>query len=164
MARVLSEYVTNREANSLIDTELAAGRLQEIVGVAATAADQAANDTVHFVRVPSNAIISQVLISAADATTAGAINIGVHQTAENGGAVVDADFFASAFDLAGGPYNNSDQTFESGVYTYANSEKPLWEALGLSQDPNREYDITATVSTLFNGGPTSIRLAVRYRQ
>jgi hypothetical protein len=164
MARVLSEYVTNREAKSLIDTELAAGRLQEIVGVATTSATQADTDTIHFVRVPSNAIISQVLISAADATTAGAINIGVYQTQENGGAVVDADLFASALDLTGGPFNNADQTFESGEYTYAESEQPLWEVLGLSQDPNIEYDIVGDVSTTFNGGPTSIRLAVRYRQ
>lgn len=164
MARVLSEYVTDREADAQIDTELAPGALKEIVGVAAPAAAQADTDTIHFVRVKSNWVISQVLISAADATTAGAINVGLYDTAEAGGAAVDADLFASAFDLAGGPYNNQDITFESGEYTYAESEKPLWEVLGLTEDPHKEYDVVADISTTFNGGPTSIRLAVRYRQ
>lgn len=163
MARLLSEYITDREADDLIDTELAPGRLQEINGVVATAADQAAADTLHFSRVPSNAIISQLLLSAADATTAGALNIGVYETQENGGAAVDADLFASAVDLTGGAYNNLDVTFESGEYTYAESEKPLWEVLGLAYDPAKEYEIVAAVSTAFNGGPTSIRLATRYR-
>jgi hypothetical protein len=164
MARVLSEYVSDREARALIDTELAPGFLREIVGVVASAANQPAADTLHFVRVPSNAIVSQVLISAADATTAGAVNIGVYQTLENGNAAVNAGLFASALDLAGGPFTNAEVTFESGEYTFAESERPLWEVLGLTADPRREYDIVATITTTFNGGPTSIRLAVRYRQ
>ena len=90
--------------------------------------------------------------------------MGVYQTAENGGAVVDADLFASALDLAGGPYNNLDITFESGEMTYAESEKPLWEVLGLTADPQREYDVAYTISTTFNGGPTAVRLALRFVQ
>lgn len=164
MARVLSEYVTDKEAAATIDTELAPGFLQEAQGVATTSATQASADTIHFTRVPSNAIISQVLISAADATTAGALNVGIYETAANGGAAVDADLFASALDLAGGPYNNLDITHESGEYTYAETERPLWQVLGLSNDPNKEYDVVGVVSTTFNGGPTSIRLAVRFRQ
>jgi hypothetical protein len=91
----------------------------EASSAATVAATIAANDTVRLVRVPSNARISQVLLSTGDATTAGAVNIGVWQTNDNGGAVVDADLFASALALTGGPFNNSDQTFESGEYTYA---------------------------------------------
>lgn len=164
MARVLSTYITNREAGAQIDTENAPGLLREIVGVAAPAADQANTDFIHFVRVPSNAIISEVLISAADATTAGALNIGLYDTAEAGGAAVDADLFAAAFDLSGGPFKNQDVTFQSGQYTFAESETPLWEVLGLTEDPHKEYDVVGDISTTFNGGPTSIRLAVRYRQ
>jgi hypothetical protein len=177
MARVLSEYVSDREAKALIDTELGPNVLREISGVAAPAANQPDTDTIHFVRVPTNAIISQVLLSAADATTAGALNIGVYYVSEQpplstapgtaiAGTAIDADLFASAFDLAGGPYNNQDVTFESGEYTYAESEMPLWEVLGKDSSwaaEVREVDIVGDISTTFNGGPTSIRLAVRYR-
>lgn len=139
-------------------------RLQEKVAVITTAADDTIASIGRFCRIPSNARVSQLLWSSADATTAGAVNVGVYQTAENGGAVVDADLFASALDLSGGPYNNLDITFESGEYTYAESEMALWQVLGLTSDPNREYDIAYTISTTFNGGPTALRLAVRYVQ
>lgn len=139
-------------------------RLQEKVAVITPAADDTSASIGRFCRIPSNARVSQLMWSSADATTAGAVNVGVYQTAENGGAVVDADLFASALDLAGGPYNNLDITFESGEYTYAESELALWQVLGLTADPNREYDIAYTISTTFNGGPTAVRLAVRYVQ
>lgn len=162
----VSQAVANATAKPVVlnNPPLNGSHLREVLGVIATAADDSANSIGRFCRVPSNARVSQVLLSAADATTAGAINIGVYQTAENGGAVVDADLFGSAVDLASGPYANQDVTFESGEYTYAESQMPLWQALGLTADPQREYDIAYTISTTFNGGPTSIRLAVRYVQ
>lgn len=164
MANVNSTWITNAVATPavLTDASKSVGILREASSAATTANNQAANDTVRLVRVPSNARISQVLLSCADASTAGAVNIGVYQTAENGGAVVDADLFASAVDLSGGPMQNLDCTFESGEYTYAESALPLWEVLGLTADSNREYDIVAQVSTTFNGGPTTLALKVRY--
>lgn len=159
-----SQFITNATAvpRVLSDPELGLGALMERSAVVTTAADDTAASIQRYFRVPSNARISQVMLSAADATTAGAIDIGIYQTADNGGAVVDADFFGSAVDLAAGPYNNADVTFESGQYSYAESEKPLWEALGLTSDPQREYDVASTITTTFNGGPTAIRLACRY--
>jgi hypothetical protein len=164
MANVNSTWITNAVATPavLTDASKSVGTLREASSAATTANNQAQNDTVRLVRVPSNARISQVLFSAADASTAGAINVGIWQTAENGGAVVDADLFASALDLTGGPFENSDITFESDEYTYAESAKPLWEVLGLSADSNRDYDVVAEVSTTFNGGPTTLALKVRY--
>lgn len=140
-----------------------AAALREVASIITTAADDTANSIGRFFRVPSNARVSQLLWSSADATTAGVVSVGLYQTAENGGAVVDADLFAT-LDLAGGPYNNLDITFESGEYTYAESEKPLWEVLGLTADPQREYDVAYTITTTFNGGPTAVRLALRFVQ
>ncbi len=161
-----STSVTNATASprTINNPALNGSRLQEVVGVIASAADDTVASIGRFCRVPSNGRVSQVLVSAADATTAGAINIGLYRTEDDGGAVVDADLFASALDLAGGPYANLDVTFESGEYTYAESEKALWEVLGLTSDPGYTYDIAYTISTTFNGGPTSIRLAARYVQ
>lgn len=139
-----------------------AGLLSEVVGLVTPAADDSANSIHRFVRVPSNARISQVLFSSAIATTAGAFNLGVYQTSENGGAVVDADLFASAQSLSAAALQNADLTYESGEYTHAESVKPLWEVLGLSSDPSRDYDLAATISTTYNGAATAQLLKVRY--
>lgn len=136
--------------------------LREVAGYVANAADDSQNSIHRFVRVPSNARISQVLLTTGDASSAGACDIGVYQTSENGGAVVDADLFASAFALTGGPFENTDVTYESDEYTEAESVKPLWEVLGLTADPNRFYDIAATITTTYNGAAVGQVLKVRF--
>ena len=164
MSNVNSTWITNAVAVPKVftDSNKSTGRVRSAKSAATVSATIPSGDTVRMVRVPSNARIDQVLLSTGDATTAGAINIGIWQTADNGGAVVDADLFASALALTGGPFNNSDQTFESGEYTYAESCKPLWEVLGLSADPCREYDVVCEVSTTGNGMDTTIALEVRF--
>jgi len=164
MANVNSTWITNAVATPAVATNSnkAAGRVMNAKSVATVSATQASGDTIRLVRVPSNARIDAVLLSTGDATTAGAINLGIWQTVENGGAVVDADLFASALALTGGPFSRSDQTWESGEYTYAESCLPLWEVLGLSADPVREYDVVAQVSTTGDGMATTMALEVIY--
>jgi hypothetical protein len=164
MANVNSTWITNavETPKVLTDASKSVGIARVAKSAATVSASQSQNDTIRLVRVPSNARIDAVLLTTGDASSAGNINIGVWQTAENGGAVVDADLFASALALTGGPFARSDQTWESGEYTYAESCKPLWEVLGLSADPNREYDIVAEVSTTFNGADTTMALEVHY--
>lgn len=164
MANVNSTWIGNAVASPSVLTTAsqAAGRVMNAKSVATVSATQSSGDTIRLVRVPSNARVDAVLLTTGDATTAGNINIGVWQTEGNGGAVVDADLFASALALTGGPFTRSDQTWESGEYTYAESCLPLWQALGLTSDPNREYDIVAEVSTTFNGAGTTMVLEVLY--
>jgi hypothetical protein len=164
MANVNSTWIGNAVATPVVLTTAnkSVGRVMNAKSVATVSATQTANDTIRLVRVPSNARIDAVLLTTADATTAGNINIGVWQTADNGGAVVDADLFASALALTGGPFVRSDQTWESGEYTYAESCLPLWEVLGLTADPNRDYDIVAQVSTTFDAAGTTMVLEVLY--
>lgn len=161
-----SQAITNRDAvPSVINSpHLAGGALmRKTGGTVVTEADDSATSIFRFGQIPSNASVQQVLLSAADATTAGVISVGLHRTPDDGGAAVDADLFGTV-DLSGGPFNNSDITFESGEYTYAEADKPLWEVLGLTSDPSLVYDLTATVTTNFNGGPTSIRCIALYAQ
>lgn len=162
--------VTNRNSTAIANLvatprvinkpPLAGGMVRAFPGVVASAADDEATSVYRFCRVPSNACIFSVLYSGADASSAGAINVGIYQTADNGGAVVDADLFASAFALTNGPDHNTELAFESGEYTLAESVKPLWEVLGLSSDPCIDYDVCAVISTTFNGGPTAMKLLV----
>lgn len=167
--------VTNRNSTAIADmvaiprvpvgsTKGAAGQLFEVAGYVANAADDSATSILRFCRVPSNARISSVQMTtgaATGASAAGAIDIGVYQTADNGGTVVDADLFASAQALTAA-LSNADVTYESGEYTVAESVKPLWEVLGLSSDPGREYDIAATITTTFNGAAVGQVIKVRY--
>lgn len=156
-----STYLTNATATpKTTNNAHLRGHMIEAIGVITPSATSEANSTHRFVRVPSNARISAVLLKCAAFTTAGAVDIGVYQTAENGGAVVDADLFASAQVLTAA-LDWADKTYESTEYTIAESEKPLWEVLGIAADPCIEYDIAATVTTAFNGG-SIFGLKVRY--
>lgn len=160
--------VTNRNSSAIANLvasprvinppSLAGGEVRAFLGVVASAADDSATSVFRFCRIPSNAAIFSLRYSGADATTAGAIDIGLHDTADNGSAAVDADFFTTAFVLTNGPDSNTELVNESGTYTFAKQVQPLWQALGLSADPCKDYDLTATISTTFNGGPTSMKL------
>lgn len=159
-----STYITNATASPKVASNpiLKGGMLREACGTITPATDDSATSVFRFCRVPSNARISSVLLTAADFTTGGAIDIGVYDTEDNNsGAVVDADLFASALAMTGGPFSHAEQINESGEYTVAEQEKPLWEVLGLSADPHKEYDIAATITTDFNGGQ-AMHLKVRY--
>lgn len=158
-----SAAITNRDATPRVINDPAAvgGVLKEQVAYIAAATDDTEASLYLLATVPSNCRVSEILLTAADFTTAGAVNIGLYRTTQDGGAVVDADFFTSALDLSGGAFTNLDVTFESGVYTQANSEKMLWQALSLTSDPCIEYDIVATITTTFNGGQP-IKVKVRY--
>jgi hypothetical protein len=160
-----STAITNRDATprTINNPANSGGALRERIGYIAAAADDSATSLWRICQVPSNARISEILLSAADFTTAGAINVGLHRTVADGGAVVDADLFASAVDLSGGPFAPLDVTREAGTtnWTLADAANMLWQALGLTADPCIDYDITATISTTFNGG-SGVLFKVRY--
>ncbi len=166
MANVYSQLATNdvatpRVANPSITHK---GHFREASARAVTAADQADNDIIWMHRVPTNCRISELLLTAADATTGGAIDIGLYYPPELGGTVIDRDFFASALALTGGPFAEVDEKNESTTYTLTKQQQPLWEAVGLSADPGGEFYICATVETVFNGGPTEIGIKTRFTE
>lgn len=137
--------------------------LKSARGRVVNAADDSANSIHRFVQVPSNANVRKLFFKTGDATTAGAINVGLYQTVENGGAVVDADLFISALDLTGGPMlDDVNRLFESTEYTEAESMLPLWEVLGLTADPNIIYDVAATISTTYNGAALGQIMEIQY--
>jgi len=50
------------------------------------------------------------------------------------------------------------------VYGVNDKEKPLWEALGLSADPQREYDIALTLTAANQTAAADVALRVQYTQ
>lgn len=138
-----------------------AGILREAAGYVANAADDSQNSVHRFCRVPSNARISSIKLMTGDASSAGAFNLGLYKTAADGGAVVDADLFASAFALTAGPFYNAE-LIDNAQYSVAEQVKPLWEVLGLAADPCIEYDVAATISTTYNGASVGQAIKVQY--
>jgi hypothetical protein len=90
--------------------------------------------------------------------SAGTVDIGLYQPASSGGAVVDADFFASAVSIvsANKATGGSNVAWEadSTASNIALVDKRIWEMLGLTSDPNLEYDVAATVVTPTGGAGT----------
>lgn len=145
-----SAAITNMVATppALTNAAIHGGHLRAASGSFTPLAAADVASTYRAFRIPSNARVHSITVSCA-AFAAGAVDIGLY--AKDGGAVVDADFFASAVSLAS-KREKLEVMFESAVYTAANQEKRLWEALGLSSDPKTEYDVAATVTTQFGTG------------
>lgn len=148
-----STAVTNANATPRVQNSvgLEGGKLVRAVnGFATLGSGDDIASKYRFGKIRSDDFVDRIRLVSADVGTAGAGDLGLYDllTASNGGTVVDVDFFGSAIVLSGGAID-SDVTFESaaagGLYT--NAEKRVWEALGLSTDPGKEYDVTLTLTT-----------------
>lgn len=160
--------VTNADAASQTNNsqKIAGGRLREDVGTIEAVSGDSISSVYRLARVKSGARISQVLLSC-DAISSCAGDIGIYDiTSVNSGAVVDADFFASAQSLASALVN-ADVTHEADAadagagFGHADVEKPLWQALGLTSDPGKLYDIAVTL-TAAAGAAGTVSMKVRY--
>lgn len=152
--------ITAADAGTAVKKNLTAGVLKECAGTLEAVSGDSIASVFRLARVPSNARISRVLLSC-DAITTCAGDVGVYDVAAvNSGAVIDADFFASAQSLATA-LANTDVTHESGVFGVEDIEQPLWQALGLSADPGKQYDIAVTL-TAAAGSAGTVSLKVAY--
>lgn len=140
--------ITNRDADPRVKNQahVVDGHARSSVGTMETANDDSIGSTYRFFSVPSNSRIEQLLLYSDDSGTTGDMDIGIYQTTDNGGAVVDADFFASAVDINAAALSAVDVTHESAVFGLEDAEKPLWSALGLTSDPGIDYDVVGTLT------------------
>jgi hypothetical protein len=114
-----------------------------------------------LVEIPSNAVVTQVLFQSG-AQTAGKFDLGLYRNVADGGAVVDADFFASAIDCASA-VALADVIGESGQMSIAEQSLPLWSAAGASADPKSTYDVALTVVTTdVTTGTGAVQVKVYY--
>lgn len=168
VVNVKATAVTNGDASSqtINSVKIDGGRLRERVGVAEVTNGDSIASTFRLARVKSGDRISRVLLSC-DAITSAAADVGIYDIASvNSGAVVDVDFFASAQSIASALVHQ-DITHEADAadagagYGLADVEKPLWQALGLSSDPGKQYDIVATLTAAATATGT-LGLKVQY--
>lgn len=163
VANTKSTAITNADAQPSVANSpyLENGLIRESVATVEVAAADDDGSVFRMFRVPSNARISQIMF-ANDAITGGtAYDVGVYQTAANGGAAVDDDLFLSAVDFSSARAQYTDLAFESASRDVSEAEQRLWELLGLSADPHREYDICMTGDTVGTAAGTISGL-IRY--
>ena len=138
------------------------GRLLESVGTVEVANGDSIGSKYIMCSIPSNARISQILLYSDDIGTTTIADFGLYKTTADGSAVVDADFFASAVSLKDGAINGTDIAHEATTtYDIDDSEKMIWQALGLSSDSKIMYDVVATLTAAADAAGT-LTLKVRY--
>jgi hypothetical protein len=147
---VKSTVVTNATATPRVinNPHLQSASVRACSGLATMAATDESGSTYRVFRVRSNEMVFQLVAYALDIGTTVLADIGLYQTSDNGGAVADVDFFATAVSFKDGAVLGTDLTFEAAANNGvpANGEKRIWEAVGLSADPGIEYDVVLTTA------------------
>lgn len=144
---VKSTLITNRDATPTVvnNSRLQGAIIHHARAVAAIANGDSVGSKYLLFSIPSNAIPISARINAPDIGTTTAADFGLYKTTGDGGAVVDADFFKAAVVLNAGAIAKSEQV-NGNVLSLANGEKAVWDALGLSADPNLMYDVALTLT------------------
>lgn len=161
VVEVKSTLITNADATPVVfNSPRVDGGFERIeVATAAITDTNSIGSTYRMFRVPSNAVMTDLRIYSPDIGTTTIADIGLYNA--DGGAVVDADFFASAVSLKDGALNGTDVLHESAVFSIANSGKELWDALALTSDPGVFYDVTLTLTAAADATGT-VKLIGRY--
>lgn len=143
-----SGIITNRDAvPSVISSRTLQGaNIQHARGVVTTVSGDDIASKYIFCQVPSNALIVSMRLTCADVGTTTIMDIGLYRTTPDGGAVVDADLFASAVVLNAGALAKVEVLRESTTITEAKGEKLLWDLAGLTADPRVMYDVVGTLT------------------
>lgn len=153
---VKSTPVTNADAGTFNNSAVSYGGLRQSVGTVEANAAGDTGSTYRMFRIPSNASGISMILACDDLGTTATLDVGLYDI--EGGAVVDADFFASAVNANAAAVPPTHVEHESGVYGIEDIEKPLWEALGLSADSHKEYDVVVTsVGDIDQSGTISLK-------
>lgn len=159
-----SAQITNADSTPIVlSNSGVAGpyRLNHYEGYVTTGSDSDAGTKYLLLRVKTDVKVKQVVLESAAQGATFTVNVGLYYAddaryvtpgnAANVGAVVDADFFASAVVLTNA-YGPTDVTNEGGFYGIDKRGQPLWQAAGLSADPGGYFDIVATTTVAGTGG------------
>lgn len=153
-----STGITNRDATprTMNNPGQFGGMLRAAVGTLESVSGDDIASTYRLMQVPSNAVMHMLRVYCDDIGTTTIADFGIYRTTADGGAVVDADVFASAVSLKDGALNGTDILHEAAGTNWGleDAETPLWQALGLSSDPCVMYDIVATLTAAADAAAT----------
>lgn len=156
VANTKSAMVTARDATPNTLTTYG-GIVKTVGGTIATLAADDDGSVYRMCRLSSSARILAIRTTNGTVTGGTDYDFGAYQTAANGGAVVDKDALVDGADLSTARLTPTTLPFQAG----ASYGKYLWEILGLSSDPLREYDLCWTANTV-GSGATDITTYVEY--
>lgn len=130
----------------LQNSNIAKSDIKSSFGKVAAANADAAGTIYRHASIPSNMIVRDLKLSCDAMGALATIDVGAYYTEDHpqSGAVIDADFFGSAIDIATA-LSKVSIINESGTNDLDKQEMPLWEALGLPTDPICKIDICSTV-------------------
>lgn len=138
---------------------LSGGRLYVASATVEVAAADDNASVYRMFRVWSGWRVVQLLLFNDAITSGSAYDVGLYQTAENGGAVVDADCWASDVTMVSARATSGplDCTFEA--LNIDKIEKTVWEVAAIAvttilADPTRWYDVCLTGDTVGSGAGT----------
>lgn len=159
VANTKSNHITNADATppALVNAVENGGILRGASGTVETLAADDAASVYRLVRVPSNARIESIKLASDAITGASAADVGLYQTAANGGAVLDADFFATDVDISSATAF-TEVMLEATATDCSKCAKPLWDLYGLTSDPCIFYDICVTVNDVTAAGTISMKV------
>jgi len=153
-----STEVTNADAG---DGKMTAGdKIKTKNQTVETVATDSAGSVYRLLRVHSSIRPHSLQVGHDAITSMTTADIGVYDTAANGGAVVDIDLFGSAINMSSASSGMVERQLEDDNTDIDKIGKSLWEYLGLTSDPNKEYDlaITATTNAPTAAGTLAMRL------
>lgn len=140
---LLATNITSLDAGTPVPVTEHGGRVRQIVGTIEVTNGDSIGSTFRLARLRSNWRISSIVVFC-DAITSAAADIGLYQTAAIGGAVVDADAYASAQSIATASVVGIQCAFEArNIDKVANR---VWQDAGLSADSQRDYDLALTLT------------------
>jgi hypothetical protein len=159
VANTKSTLIGNMDATPSVISNpyVGGGLLREASGTVETLAADDAASVYRLCRVPSNARITSILLASDAITTASTSDVGIYQIAANGGAVLDADFFATDYDISSATAF-TEVMYEATATDISKCEMPLWQAYGLTSDPAVLYDICVTVNDVTAAGTISMKV------
>lgn len=160
---VVSVKTAKITAEDLAGEKIASSGKAEIVltGTVEAASGDSAASIYRILRVPSNFVLTSLRLAWDALGGSAAGDVGVYAIAANGGAVVDADEFASAVALASaGAW--TDVMEEAVPADIAKIGAPLWDRLGLTTDPAVGYDIAVTLTVATGAAGTISAIARGY--
>lgn len=166
-----SATITNRDAVPAVinDGRLERSTLETGVGSVAVGAADSIGSYYPLVSVPSSAMIRGILATCVAGMTTTAGTVGVYKNTVNSAGLTtgvvantgSGTFFAATQTFAAA-LNRSDVTNAAGTYTTLLREQPLWQAIGLTTDPNTTFDIGIVLTTANTGAAGRIGLEVHY--
>jgi hypothetical protein len=152
-----STQVTSLDAGTPINPTVHHGRVRSAVAVVESDAADANNDVYRFVRVHSSWALRHIYLRWDQIANGTDFNIGLWDTAENGGAVVNENLFGDAVTLASAASKVPvDQLFENQDINKLGTQ--VWQMLGLTADPNRFYDVALIGIAIGDGGTIAMEV------